>query len=61
MQHEKKSGGGVVSKTGHQWFYTDVKKVPKKDNSSKEINKLWFIWPAIIMAMVAMVVVLGER
>ncbi len=48
----------MVSKS--RYAYKDAKSLPTEDGSGR-INKLIFIWPPIIMALVSVVVVFGER
>ena len=49
---------GAVSKP--RPVYSDVRRLPKEDSTGR-INKSWIAWPAITMAIVAVVVVIGER
>lgn len=41
--------------------FIDTRKKSTKATSVADISKLWFVVPALLMAAVAIVVVLGER
>ena len=59
LLQKKRSGAGVVSKPS-TYVYKDAKTLAAEKNSGR-INKLWIIWPPIIMTIVSIVVVFGER